>query len=318
MKKQLWWWLGVVVLTLGLAGQIAIYRAEPISVAHATWRRVDDFNQVLDISSNVVEAEVVRVARGPDTILDMKGSIEPSGQDVIPHMDVTMRVLSSDKGGTKAGQEIVVRQTGGEAPTYPQGPAPGTKGTNNPLRRDVPRGEEKSTDSNARPRSPGAEPARAADPNAPPTANVRIFNLEGDPPYQVGERYLLALEERPGASANAPAEAGVYQVVHPAGRYRMNDDGSLSAVSTDLVAMSVDGQTIETARRAVNGQATIPNMETQTDILRRRIASGGQPGMPTTGGHSHGSSDQSMLLWVVAAVAVLGLGAGLVPRRRRA
>uniref|UniRef100_UPI00397C62FF hypothetical protein n=1 Tax=Salmonella sp. SAL4447 TaxID=3159902 RepID=UPI00397C62FF len=85
------------------------YRSQPIASTHATWYPYNSFTEVTDAGTAIVEAEVISVAKGPDEIVSLAGSVEPSGQDVIPHQDARLRVINSVEGSIPAGSEITVR-----------------------------------------------------------------------------------------------------------------------------------------------------------------------------------------------------------------
>src|SRR6266508_6979524 len=134
MKKQLWW-LVVAGLTLALVGQYAYNYANisKLSVAHAAWRPVASFRDVVNMASTVVDGDVVSIAAGPDNVVQLDPqSQEPGGADVLPTTRVTIRIRDAAKGNAAAGQQITVQQTGGTV-QYPQAPARGSiQGQNSP------------------------------------------------------------------------------------------------------------------------------------------------------------------------------------------
>src|SRR5688500_125285 len=134
MKKH-FWWVAVVALGLALLGQY-IYRYSELSrqmVAQVAYPPVASFAEVVDKASNVVQAEVVSVKAGPDNVTKLDPqSGEPNQESRLPTQHITVRVLSSEKGNTAAGAEMVIHRTGGEL-QLPTAPEQGSiKGENNP------------------------------------------------------------------------------------------------------------------------------------------------------------------------------------------
>lgn len=63
------------------------------------------------------------------------------------------------------------------------------------------------------------------------------FRVQGDPPYQRGEQYLLMLEDGQGGRPPHP--------IAPEGRYRVRENGALEAVTKNPVAEEIAGQRLE-------------------------------------------------------------------------
>lgn len=315
MKKHLWW---VVIVALGfsLVGQYT-YRYSEVSkqmVAQAAYPAVADFREVISKANTVVQAEVVSVEAGPDNVtkLDPKSG-EPNQESRLPTQRVTVRVLSSEKGNTAAGQELVIHRVGGEL-RFPTAPERGSiKGENNPETIPPPNALRKPDADSPAPAIPAP---RGPDPNAPASVDVNILSLEGDPAYQVGEQVFLALEDRPGTQ-------GVQQPVHPAGRYRVQADGVLQAVHDDEVSMSVAGRKVDEAASAARGETVIP---TRPRVQRRVTTGGGETepgavGMPRTGsGSPMDAVNPVWFTWLGVAAIALGVSMlllSLIPSRRR-
>ena len=75
MRRKLWW-LGIAVLALALVGQYVVYRyANNTHALNAAWADTStNFNQVLDNSSDVVQAQVQSVQQGPDLVMKARPS----------------------------------------------------------------------------------------------------------------------------------------------------------------------------------------------------------------------------------------------------
>lgn len=313
MKKHLWW-VAIVALGLALVGQYT-YRYSEVSrqmIAQAAYPEVATFSEVINKASNVVQAEVISVEAGPDNVtqLDAKSG-EPNQESRLPSQRVTVRVLSSEKGNTSAGQDLVIHRVGGEV-QFPAAPQRGSiKGANNPETVPPPGGDRKLGPDSPAPAIPAA---RLRDPNAPASVAVKILSLEGDPAYTVGEQVFLALEDRPGVP-------GVQQPVHPAGRYSVQANGVLQAVFDDDVSLSVAGRQVAEAASAARGEVPIPTRPR----VQRRVGTGetepGTVGMPTTGsGSLMDAVDPVWFTWLGVAVIALGLLmvlVSLIPSRRR-
>jgi hypothetical protein len=135
---------------------------------------------------------------------------------------------------------------------------------------------------------------------------VNVVTLEEDPPYQVGQRVFLALEDRPGTP-------DVKQIPHPAARYLVDGNGVLQAVSPDNVSLSVSGHPVADAAAAAQGKgeiATRPNVQ-------KRVTT---PGMPSTGVQI----SPVVFSWLGLAIILVAIGLALVsfvprliPRRKR-
>jgi LPXTG-motif cell wall-anchored protein len=232
-----------------------------------------------------VEVQVVSVASGPDIVTKLPQ--EPGGEDRIPTEQITVQVQGVDKGPSAAGQQLIIFRTGGDHPTFPKPP----------------------------PHPAGAGPNNT---QAPPPAGVAEFMVDGDPSYQAGQHYFLALEAGPN---------NTLRPVSPEGRYLINADNTVSAVDQSDVAQSVNGHTLKELQAAAKGVAQIamtvhsPMVDAGpaapanpgkgpfgTPLLQKRVTTA--PGMPTTG-----LPDET---WLLAGLGALGLvGAGLALRRRR-
>ena len=255
-------------------------------MAHGTWYFApQSFSDITGRATTIVEAQVVSVQAGPDIVTKAPG--EPGGVDRIPTEQITLQVQGSDKGTAQTGQTIQVFRTGsnGEPPA---------------------------------PKNPSQQ-------SPPPTVNnARVFMVDGDPAYQPGQKYFLALEAGPN---------NLLRPVSPEGRYLINSDGTVSAVTDSPVAMGVQGHQLAELKAAATGGKAIPNTNEPmvsasqqapagdpskgpfgTPLVQKRVTTGGTvPGMPTTG-------MPALVLWgmILAALAAAGIGLGLFLRRRTA
>jgi hypothetical protein len=291
MKKHLWW-LAAVALALGLVAQYAIYRMErPAIQAHASWvSQPESFTELADESKAIVEAEVIAVNPGKPIVVPAKG--EPSGQDSIPTENITIRVVSTQKGDAKAGDTLTVFRTGG-AVNIPEGPRRG----DNPL--DPGRGTQRQEAQGEKPKAdPNLPlPARAEtkpDPDAPAAVTAQILVLPEDPAYAVGSRVFLALTDGPD---------GTMRPVAPSGRYEVAGDGTLRSVVQDGLSGQINGMSLAEVQKAASGESSLGGGGD-----RRVTAPGeGSVGMPTTG-HGHDGFDWMLFFGIGMLLTFAGLG----------
>ncbi|HET7477220.1 MAG TPA: hypothetical protein VFJ97_14525 [Dermatophilaceae bacterium] len=111
-------------LSLAGGGQVAYHalNQEPATV-HAVWSfKAKTAKEVRAHARSIVLAEVVSTAPGADIITRQPN--EPGGVDRIPTTRVTVKVVKGYKGLNKAGDELVLFQTGGVT-QLPAAPAKG-------------------------------------------------------------------------------------------------------------------------------------------------------------------------------------------------
>ena len=304
MKKQMWW-LTSVGLVLALVAQYAIYSSEqPKLIGHASWDFAPtSFDQVVAKAQHIVEAEVIAVKAGPPIVTAAAG--EPGGQDIIPTEHATVRIITREKGQIQEGQEVTVFRTGGQV-NLPAGPARGDQPLDEKRgheRIEQPAGPKPEADPNL---APPALPARQPEAGEPARAQVSIFLLEEDPPYEVGARVYLALE---------PGPNNAMRPVSPSGRYRVQANGRLEAVGDDPVSRAVNGREIAEVKRAARGQGSIGGPGGAGGPGDRRETTGALPGMPTTGGHDHGFP-WITFFWVGALMVLAGAVTGVASMLR--
>jgi hypothetical protein len=89
--------------------------------------------------------------------------------------------------------------------------------------------------------------------------NFTLFKLgepgvqpDGDPAYQVGERYLLFVRPRLNDDRTAPNPDGTYIAVAPDGRLEKLPSGELDAQIPGPVAEELDGATVPEAEQAID------------------------------------------------------------------
>lgn len=120
--------IGAVVLSAaGVVGQMAVYGTqEPTATMHASWVfHPASLREARDHATVIVLAQVASVRPGEDIVTQQPG--EPDGVDRIPTQRVTVKVITSYKGGAKAGEHLTLFQTGGTV--LPPAPAKGEHAT---------------------------------------------------------------------------------------------------------------------------------------------------------------------------------------------
>ncbi|MCI0397413.1 MAG: hypothetical protein L0332_29425 [Chloroflexi bacterium] len=116
MKKlNLFVFCGVAVLAATFAVQLAAINLNaPKSNAVASWvYHPDSFETAVGDADLIVLANVVAVEAGNDIVHNARGH-EPEGEVRIPTQRITIEVVEAYKGETKAGEQLVLFQTGGE------------------------------------------------------------------------------------------------------------------------------------------------------------------------------------------------------------
>jgi hypothetical protein len=284
-----------------------MYRnAPPTTVVHATWRLTpNNFSDVVNAADTVVEAQVESVQAGAPIVVPAPG--EPGGQDVIPTERVTVNVRTTEKGNAKAGERLVIFQTGGQRRVD----QPRVNGRPDESRNHVtrmgpqPGGKEASRPDSQAPERKEEQPDAA--PAQPASGGTKIYLLPESPPYEVGATYYLALENGP---------ENTKRPVHPAGRYKVNPGNRLQATGDDPVSQSLNGRDLALVKAAAQGRANIPTNPppaAESDVQRRETTGEGQVGMPRTGADNHVNIAEPMIFfWIGIALVIVALGLGLV------
>jgi hypothetical protein len=195
-----WSALALGAVLVGQASYLAVSmpaRARP--TYFASWQyRPESLEAARKLADQEVLGQVVRVRRADDLTTPAQG--EPGGVDRIPVEAVTFRIEKSYRGGKP--ETIEVFHTGSTSARgrrqAPTSPPPGIK-----------------------------RPNRRGDPTDDET---RTTWLEGDPPYQQGERYLLLLANGPTVKVDGK-DTPTKRPVSPEGRYRVRADGQVEPVS---------------------------------------------------------------------------------------
>lgn len=201
------WLVGcVTALALLLAAQVLAagrMAGDVESVWIADWaENPESVEEAVESAEQVVVGQVVRVRPGEDLVVEAEGL--PDGVDRIPTEIVTLRVEKSMKAGRgDPPQTVEVFRTGGTI-----GTPPSQRGN----------------------RPPEEPPEGVERPDRPDPPGDRTVKLNGDPPYERGERYVLMLKPGPEMRVNGRTMRA-QRPVSPEGRYRVTRGGQIEPVS---------------------------------------------------------------------------------------
>jgi hypothetical protein len=217
--------LAVTSVALGavLVIQVALVNSHNVQPPqrrfHASWlNHASTLEEGLEQSDHVILGEVIELKRGPDLVVPAPG--EPSGEDRVPTMIVKLKVHKTYKGAP--GKFVELMQTGHstDAVLLPGNPFPAAQDDNSG-------------------HSKGKRPVQGLSKNSPtaPTAgDSRATILEDDPPYLVGEKYVLFLKDMQHSDGSAAARAGVSRAMKrglaPEGRLQITKSDRLKPATT--------------------------------------------------------------------------------------
>jgi hypothetical protein len=201
-----------VALGAMLVIQVALVNSQnfqpPQRRFHASWfNHANTLKEGLDQSDQVILGEVSELGKGPDLVIPAAG--EPSGEDRIETTIVKLKVQKTYKG--RPGTLVKLMQTGHSTDAVL---LPG-----NPF---------SATQDNGRVQVKGKRSVRGQSTTSPigPTAgDSRATILEDDPPYLVGEKYVLFLKDMQDAS-------GMKRVLAPEGRLQITKSDHLKPATT--------------------------------------------------------------------------------------
>jgi hypothetical protein len=186
---------------------------------HASWvNHANTLKEGLDQSDHVILGEVIQLRKGPDLVIPAAG--EPSGEDRIETTIVKLKVHKTYKGAP--GEFVELMQTGHstDAVLLPGNPFSAAQDNGNVQIKGKRRVQGQSTTS----------------PKGPTAGDSRATILEDDPPYLVGEKYVLFLKDMQRSDKSAVALAGVSRamtrVLAPEGRLQITKSDHLKPATT--------------------------------------------------------------------------------------
>jgi len=186
---------------------------------HASWvNHANTLKEGLDQSDHVILGEVVQLRKGPDLVIPAAG--EPSGEDRIETTIVKLKVQKTYKGAPSDGVELMQTGHSTDAVLLPGNPFPAAQGNGHVQVKGKRRVQGQSTTS----------------PIGPTAGDSRATILEDDPPYLVGEKYVLFLKDMQRSDESAVALAGVSRamtrVLAPEGRLQITKSDHLKPATT--------------------------------------------------------------------------------------
>ena len=208
-----------VALGALLAIQVALVNSQkfepPERRLHASWvDKADTLEEGFDKSDHVILGEVIGSKKGQDIVVSARG--EPGGVDRIPTTIVKVEVQKTYKGPLRGHEIVELMQTGHstDAELLPENPflPEGEPGHYTGGRRD------------------NMDPVSS--PTGPTAGDPRSTLLEGDPPYLVGEKYVLFLKDMKQLGASAGASPKMKRVLAPEGRLQITKGGRLKPATT--------------------------------------------------------------------------------------
>ena len=186
---------------------------------HASWvNHANTLKEGLDQSDHVILGEVIQLRKGPDLVIPAAG--EPSGEDRIETTIVKLKVQKTYKGAPSDGVELMQTGHSTDAVLLPGNPFPAAQDNGHVQVRGKRRVQGQSTTS----------------PIGPTAGDSRATILEDDPPYLVGEKYVLFLKDMQRSDESAVALAGVSRamtrVLAPEGRLQITKSDHLKPATT--------------------------------------------------------------------------------------
>jgi hypothetical protein len=175
----------------------------------ASWvDRPTDIAAARNLAGQIVKGRVINIRRGRDLVVKVRG--EPKNEDRVHVEIVTFALEGGYKGSRPKTVEVfhtglsLLRVKGRKIPR----PHKGVKG-------------------------------RVA---KPPLLERRTVSLDEDPPYKVGQRYVLMLRGGPSVSTRGGRAVKTMALVSPAGRYRVTPRGTLVPVMRRGFAAKLRGK----------------------------------------------------------------------------
>jgi hypothetical protein len=252
MKLRIALLTACAALALSLAVQISILsNAQPTKIYIASWAdRPESIEETTDLAESVVQARVRRIR--PAQPLEV--SIEGGEVDRVPVEVITLEVIDEDlKGNRQRGTEIELFRTGhsGAATpdkrSAPQGPPP-------------PRPEEGAVERSQAERQRGGAHAHGA---------VLFSAMMDDPPYQVGETYVLFVREGPRLRVDG-TETQTRAIVAPEGRWRVRENNTLEPMSSRDFAQQLRGRPVQQLKERAAARATVERGQKPRSNLSQR------------------------------------------------
>lgn len=208
---------GVLIGFIGL--QIVIlWQQAPRKTAHAIWaHNPESLAEGQKLSKQIVSGRVIKVERGEDIVVKVPG--EPGGVDAIPVEIVTLALTGIYKG--EVVQTVRVFHTGISRLS--------TKGIKKTL---------KPKDGKH-----GGLPIPTKRPSKLSASQVSSFSLDDDPPYKVGQKYIIFLQDGPTVGDRTGKQVRTLTMVNPSLRFQVLPGNKLRPAATTMdFSKQLDGK----------------------------------------------------------------------------
>lgn len=219
MKIQKVLTITVVVLFVTLMAQIGVsYFNKPNEVhLFAAWKdNPKSVEEATALADEVVHGQVIKIRRGEDLVIKIEG--ETNAEDRIPVEVITFKVEKNYKGKAST---MEIFHVGGLATPLSKGPPPMSEAPPKP--------------------KDGVDRSQAA--KRPNENDLRQFSLDDDPPYKVGEKYLLFVRKGPQVKVDGK-DTQTNAIVSPTTRFRIGANNLLEAVTNNGFAPTFKGKNL--------------------------------------------------------------------------
>lgn len=236
----------VLAVLLGLQ-LLILSQQEPREVAYATWAdNPKSLAEGQDLANQIVRGRVIKVERGKDLVVKAPG--EPGGEDRIPVEIVTLGLTGGFKGQTP--QSVRVFHTGISRLS--------TKGI---------RQKPKPSDGKH-----GGEPIPAERPSKQSASQVNRFTLDDDPPYKVGQDYIMYLRDGPTVGHKIDGKVKTLRIVNPTLRVQVVRGKELRPAATRMnFAKQLHGKPVTALTRKLPKFKPIPFSKQALQVQRIRL-----------------------------------------------
>lgn len=200
-------------LLTGLLGvqMLVLSQQEPRETHYATWdKNPKSLAEGQKLSKRIVKGRVIKIERGKDIVVKTPG--EPGGVDRIPVEIVTLALTGRYKGKGTVPKTVRVFHTGVSRVS--------TKG----LKRKP---KPKDGKHGGLPIPTKARSKRSA-------SQVNRFVLEDDPPYRMGQKYIMYLRDGPTVRDKAGRRVKTSRMVNPSLRMRVLRGNKLRPATTRM------------------------------------------------------------------------------------
>jgi hypothetical protein len=236
---------GVLTSLLGLQLVLLVQQA-PRETHHAIW--VNNPNNLAEgqqLASQIVRGRVIDITRGQDIVVKTPG--EPEGVDRIPTEIVTLALEGSYKGQSR--QSVQVFRTG-VVPVDIRGLKP------TPRPRDG---------------MHGGQPIPAKPPSRFNASQVSNVSLDDDPPYRIGEEYIMYLRGGPILRDARGRSVRTMRMVNPALRLQVTRGRLQPAAAHRAYARELSGKSVSVLASKLPPFRALPFKQQAPQLQRLKL-----------------------------------------------